>query len=90
MGSVITFFWLLILSARCPVYFAPAMDLGHVRSSKYHRQYTEVNWPWSSPSLHPEEGELASGLIGEGRMAEPEHIVQDLYRCFFRFNRFIR
>jgi phosphopantothenoylcysteine decarboxylase/phosphopantothenate--cysteine ligase len=62
------------LSAKCPVYFAPAMDLdmykheSTVRSFKILKSYGNVMIPATS-------GELASGLIGEGRMAEPEDII---------------
>ncbi|WP_242205034.1 bifunctional phosphopantothenoylcysteine decarboxylase/phosphopantothenate--cysteine ligase CoaBC [Aestuariivivens insulae] len=62
------------LSAKCPVYFAPAMDLdmykhdSTLRSFKTLKSYGNVMVPATS-------GELASGLIGEGRMAEPEDIV---------------
>ena len=62
------------LSAKCKVYFAPAMDLDMYKhpstnySIKTLQQYGNVMIPATS-------GELASGLIGEGRMAEPEDIV---------------
>ncbi|WP_027137275.1 bifunctional phosphopantothenoylcysteine decarboxylase/phosphopantothenate--cysteine ligase CoaBC [Gaetbulibacter saemankumensis] len=62
------------LSAKCPVYFAPAMDLdmykhpSTVRSFKVLASYGNIMIPATS-------GELASGLVGEGRMAEPEDIV---------------
>jgi phosphopantothenoylcysteine decarboxylase/phosphopantothenate--cysteine ligase len=62
------------LSAKCPVYFAPAMDLdmykheSTLRSFKVLKSYGNVMIPATS-------GELASGLVGEGRMAEPEDIV---------------
>ncbi|MFD0988989.1 bifunctional phosphopantothenoylcysteine decarboxylase/phosphopantothenate--cysteine ligase CoaBC [Mariniflexile jejuense] len=62
------------LSAKCPVYFAPAMDLDMykhqttLRSFKVLKSYGNVMIPATS-------GELASGLVGEGRMAEPEDIV---------------
>ncbi|MFI0431320.1 bifunctional phosphopantothenoylcysteine decarboxylase/phosphopantothenate--cysteine ligase CoaBC [Mariniflexile sp. HMF6888] len=62
------------LSAKCPVYFAPAMDLdmykheSTLRSFKALKSYGNVMIPATS-------GELASGLVGEGRMAEPEDIV---------------
>ena len=65
------------LSAKCPVFFAPAMDLDMYRhpSSKASfeklRSYGNVMVPATS-------GELASGLHGEGRMAEPEDIVDAL------------
>jgi len=62
------------LSAKCPVYFAPAMDLDmykHPSTSKNIKalqSYGNILIPATS-------GELASGLIGEGRMAEPEDII---------------
>lgn len=62
------------LSAKCPVYFAPAMDLDMykhpttVRSFKILKSFGNTMIPATS-------GELASGLVGEGRMAEPEDIV---------------
>lgn len=62
------------LSAKCPVYFAPAMDLdmykhpSTLRSFKILKSFGNVMIPATS-------GELASGLVGEGRMAEPEDIV---------------
>ncbi|PWB23129.1 bifunctional phosphopantothenoylcysteine decarboxylase/phosphopantothenate--cysteine ligase CoaBC [Flavobacterium sp. HTF] len=62
------------LSAKCPVYFAPAMDLdmykhpSTISSFSALRQYGNVMIP-------AESGELASGLSGEGRMAEPENII---------------
>jgi phosphopantothenoylcysteine decarboxylase/phosphopantothenate--cysteine ligase len=65
------------LSAKCPVYFAPAMDLdmyihpSTVESFKALKGYGNVIIP-------AESGELASGLSGEGRMAEPENIISFL------------
>ncbi|KAF2517974.1 bifunctional phosphopantothenoylcysteine decarboxylase/phosphopantothenate--cysteine ligase CoaBC [Flavobacterium foetidum] len=62
------------LSAKCPVYFAPAMDLDMYKhpstlsSFKALKQFGNILIP-------AESGELASGLSGEGRMAEPENIV---------------
>ena len=62
------------LSAKCPVYFAPAMDLdmwkhpSTVQNVKLLQSYGNI-------LIQPNAGELASGLIGEGRMAEPEEIV---------------
>jgi phosphopantothenoylcysteine decarboxylase/phosphopantothenate--cysteine ligase len=62
------------LSAKCPVYFAPAMDLdmykhpSTVSSFKLLKQFGNIMIP-------AEKGELASGLSGEGRMAEPENII---------------
>lgn len=63
------------LSAKCPVYFAPAMDL-----DMYIHPTTKINFDklqsFGNTIIHAESGELASGLSGEGRMAEPENIIQ--------------
>lgn len=62
------------LSAKCPVYFAPAMDL-----DMYQHQSTQDNLQtlqsFGNILIPAESGELASGLAGEGRMAEPENII---------------
>lgn len=62
------------LSAKCPVYFAPAMDL-----DMHKHQSTTSNLQalqsFGNILIPAETGELASGLSGEGRMAEPENIV---------------
>jgi phosphopantothenoylcysteine decarboxylase/phosphopantothenate--cysteine ligase len=63
------------LSAKCPVYFAPAMDL-----DMYIHPSTIINFEtlkgFGNTIIPAESGELASGLSGEGRMAEPENILQ--------------
>ncbi|WP_339918127.1 bifunctional phosphopantothenoylcysteine decarboxylase/phosphopantothenate--cysteine ligase CoaBC [Yeosuana marina] len=62
------------LSAKCPIYFAPTMDLdmykhpSTLESCKILQSYGNIMIPATS-------GELASGLVGEGRMAEPEDII---------------
>lgn len=67
------------LSAKCPVYFAPAMDLdmykhqSTINSLKTLKSFGNIMIPATS-------GELASGLIGEGRMAEPEDILAFIER----------
>jgi len=69
------------LSARCPVIFAPAMDLdmySHPATAANIQKLIEHN----NEMIHPGDGELASGLIGEGRMAEPENIVEYIDRSF--------
>ena len=69
------------LSAKCPVYFAPAMDLDMYKhpSTLYNIEKLQSFGNILIPSGF---GELASGLVGEGRMAEPseiiEHIIADL------------
>jgi phosphopantothenoylcysteine decarboxylase/phosphopantothenate--cysteine ligase len=62
------------LSAKCDVVFATAMDLDMY---KHPSTIKNINSLKSFGNLHIEStsGELASGLIGEGRMAEPEEIV---------------
>ena len=65
------------LSSKCPVFIAPAMDL-----DMYKHFSTLENLQKLSETRHyiipAEIGELASGLLGEGRMAEPENIVDFL------------
>ena len=69
------------LSARCPVFVAPSMDedmLAHpstainIGTLKAH----------GVTIFEPSSGELASGLSGKGRMAEPEDIVKELEEFF--------
>ncbi len=63
------------LSARCPVFIAPAMD----RDMFHHpatRKNIEIVASYGSRFIDVGSGELASGLIGEGRMEEPEKIVE--------------
>jgi phosphopantothenoylcysteine decarboxylase/phosphopantothenate--cysteine ligase len=61
------------LSAKCKVYFAPAMDLDMYRHESS-RQSMEKLKSFGNVMIPAAHGELASGLIGEGRMAEPEEI----------------
>jgi phosphopantothenoylcysteine decarboxylase/phosphopantothenate--cysteine ligase len=62
------------LSAKCPVYFAPAMDLDMWRH-KATQKNTSTLQSYGNILIAPANGELASGLYGEGRLAEPEEIV---------------
>ncbi|AXP83112.1 Coenzyme A biosynthesis bifunctional protein CoaBC [Mariniflexile rhizosphaerae] len=62
------------LSAKCPVYFAPAMDLDMHKHESTLRSF-EVLKSYGNVMIPATSGELASGLVGEGRMAEPEDIV---------------
>ena len=62
------------LSAKCPVYFAPAMDLDmyiHPSTTDTFNKLSE----FGNIMIPATSGELASGLVGQGRMAEPEDIV---------------
>ena len=62
------------LSAKCPVYFAPAMDLDMYLHPATKRSL-ELLQSYNNIMIPAETGELASGLHGEGRMAEPENII---------------
>ena len=62
------------LSAKCPVYFAPAMDLDMYKHPST-KQSLEKLQSFGNVMIPATSGELASGLVGEGRMAEPEDIV---------------
>ncbi len=65
------------LSATCPVYVAPAMDLEMYRDHSTHANLDHLKGR-GVRAIGPESGELASGLSGEGRMTEPEGIVARL------------
>lgn len=62
------------LSAKCPVYFAPAMDLDMYKHPSSLASFNSLQ-QYGNIIIPAESGELASGLSGEGRMAEPENIV---------------
>ncbi len=75
------------LSARCPVFIAPAMDLDMWKHQATLRNLKLLQS--DGVGLIPVgNGELASGLVGEGRMAEPEEIVQHLTQFFNQKNDF--
>lgn len=69
------------LSSRCPVFIAPAMDL-----DMWAHPATQYNierlQSFGNHLLPVEEGELASGLVGKGRMAEPETMLEHLHNFF--------
>ena len=65
------------LSAKCPVYFAPAMDLDMYKHPSTIATFKSLN-EFGNFIIPAESGELASGLSGEGRMAEPENIISFL------------
>ena len=70
------------LSAKCPIMFAPAMDL-----DMYKHQATQCNIKTlverGNVFIAPSSGELASGLCGEGRMEEPQEIYEKI-KAFFQ------
>ena len=69
------------LSASCPVIFAPAMDLDMYQHPATLSNIEKLQG-FGNHIIDAEHGELASGLVGTGRMAEPEHIVEYLKTHF--------
>jgi len=67
------------LSAKCPVYVAPAMDLDMYRHPSTKKSLEKLN-TFGNVVIPVGNGELASGLSGEGRMAEPEEIISFIKR----------
>jgi len=69
------------LAAKCPVFFAPAMDIDMLAhpTTKINIQKLQS---FGNTIIEPAEGELASGLCGAGRMQEPENIVNILKLYF--------
>ncbi len=62
------------LSAKCPVYYAPAMDLDMYKHPSTEKSLKVLD-SFGNHLIPPGKGELASGLHGVGRMAEPEEII---------------
>jgi len=62
------------LSAKCPVYYAPAMDLDMYKHPTTLQSFKKLE-SFGNIMIPATEGELASGLVGLGRMAEPESII---------------
>ncbi len=69
------------LSAKCPVFIAPAMDLDMWKHPSTQNNIRLVQ-SYGNRIIHPGNGELASGLIGEGRLAEPEEILDFITQSF--------
>ena len=65
------------LSAKCPVLYAPAMDLDMYKHPSTQNTFDTLNG-FGNIQIPAAHGELASGLVGQGRMAEPEEIVSFL------------
>lgn len=70
------------LSAKCPVYFAPAMDLDMYKHASTLSSLNSLQ-SFGNIMIPATSGELASGLVGEGRMAEPEDIVSFIEKDMF-------
>lgn len=79
LGASDNFLLAVYLSAKCPVFFAPAMDLDMYRHPAT-RKSLETLQSYGNYMIPAESGELASGLHGEGRMAEPENIIAFISR----------
>ena len=73
----------IYLSAKCPVFFAPAMDLDMYRHPTTRRNIVQLQKD-GGILIDAESGELASGLDGKGRMAEPENILKSLEKYFVK------
>ena len=69
------------LSAKCPVFIAPAMDLD-MYAHPSTQQNLEMAQDFGNIIIPAESGELASGLVGVGRMAEPETIIKNIANYF--------
>ena len=69
------------LSAKCPVFFAPAMDLDMFKHPSTKKSFKTLE-SYGNIMIPANTGELASGLHGEGRMAEPEEILSFLEDYF--------
>lgn len=69
------------MAAKCPVIIAPAMDLD-MYSHPANKANMRTLKKYGCTFIEPGEGELASGLCGKGRLAEPEVIVEHLQKFF--------
>lgn len=71
----------VLMSAQCPLFFAPAMDhdmIEHAGTQENLKRIEEMG----CTVLAPGYGELASGLIGKGRLSEPEEILSEVISHF--------
>ena len=80
-GNSDNFLLATYLSAKCPVFFAPAMDLDMYKHPSTRNSFSILE-DYGNIMIPAGEGELASGLHGEGRMAEPEEILKFLETHF--------
>ncbi|SDR98039.1 bifunctional phosphopantothenoylcysteine decarboxylase/phosphopantothenate--cysteine ligase CoaBC [Gramella sp. MAR_2010_147] len=80
-GNSDNFLLATYLSAKCPVFFAPAMDLDMYKHPSTKNSFQKLQ-EYENIMIPAGEGELASSLHGEGRMAEPEeilHFIENYY-----------
>ena len=80
-GNSDNFLLATYLSAKCPVFFAPAMDLDMFKHPSTTNSFETLK-SYGNIMIPAGTGELASGLKGEGRMAEPEAIIDFLENYF--------
>ena len=73
------------LSSKCPVLVAPAMDLDMYKHPATISNIEKLK-SYKNYIIPAEYGELASGLIGDGRMSEPENIIKQLKSFFLKSN----
>ena len=71
----------VLVAARCPVIFAPAMNAGMLENPAVGRNISILKSD-GRRFIEPGEGELACGETGQGRMAEPEDIVEAIRSTF--------
>jgi phosphopantothenoylcysteine decarboxylase/phosphopantothenate--cysteine ligase len=77
------------LSAKCPVFIAPAMDLDMYAHPSTQNNINKLR-SYGNKIIEPQTGELASGLSGPGRLEEPErilHILEDFFTSTKQFNK---
>jgi phosphopantothenoylcysteine decarboxylase/phosphopantothenate--cysteine ligase len=86
-GIADNFLLTAVLSARCPLFFAPTMDLDMFRHPTVKQNIQKLQ-ALGYHYIEPAEGELASGLKGKGRMKEPEELLQVLTDYFKAGQRF--
>jgi phosphopantothenoylcysteine decarboxylase/phosphopantothenate--cysteine ligase len=75
------------LSAKCPVFFAPTMDLDMFQHPATQQNITTLT-NRGNICIDATSGELASGLVGKGRMAEPEEIFRKIEMFFNKDQKF--
>lgn len=81
-GQSDNFFMAVYMSARCPILFAPAMDHDMFLHGGTQENIAKLKSFPKHSLLSPQEGELASGLVGKGRMMEPEEILREVIHHF--------